>query len=140
MQHLANALNSGRVWCVVPCVICIRSKQCYLPWTSICVLIGQYGAFGFSLTAFVGFIIASIMSILDSIGDYYACARVCRVPPPPAHAVNRGIAIEGLCSAISGAVGCGHATSTYGGNIGAIGITGVRHSFLIICFMCCIIF
>ncbi|KAL5021186.1 hypothetical protein ScPMuIL_000341 [Solemya velum] len=95
---------------------------------------GQYGAFGFSLTAFVGFIIASIMSILDSIGDYYACARVCRVPPPPAHAVNRGIAIEGLCSAISGAVGCGHATSTYGGNIGAIGITGVasRSVFLLV--------
>lgn len=97
---------------------------------------GQYGAFGFSVTAFVGFIIASIMSIMDSIGDYYACARVCRVPPPPAHGVNRGIAIEGLCSALSGAIGCGHATSTYGGNIGAIGITRVRHSVLIICCIC----
>ncbi|KAL5021597.1 hypothetical protein ScPMuIL_000752 [Solemya velum] len=95
---------------------------------------GQYGAFGFSVTAFVGFIIASIMSIMDSIGDYYACARVCRVPPPPAHGVNRGIAIEGLCSALSGAVGCGHATSTYGGNIGAIGITRVasRSVFLLV--------
>ena len=66
------------------------------------------------------------MSILDSIGDYYACARVCRVPTPPSHAVNRGIMIEGVCSLLSGAVGCGHATSTYGGNIGAIGVTKVR--------------
>lgn len=86
---------------------------------------GQYGPFGFNITAFVGFILATIMSILDSVGDYYACARVCRVPPPPAHGMNRGIAIEGLCSAISGAIGCGHATTTYGGNIGAIGITRV---------------
>ena len=65
------------------------------------------------------------MSVLDSIGDYYACARVSRVPPPPAHAVNRGILIEGACSFLSGAVGCGHATTTYGGNIGAIGVTKV---------------
>ncbi|WAQ93785.1 S23A2-like protein [Mya arenaria] len=70
--------------------------------------------------------------VLDSIGDYYACARVCRVPAPPKHAVNRGIMIEGLCSMLSGAVGCGHATSTYGGNIGAIGVTKVasRHVFI----------
>ncbi|KAK3096137.1 hypothetical protein FSP39_023616 [Pinctada imbricata] len=58
-------------------------------------------------------------------GDYYACAKMCEVPPPPSHAVNRGIAIEGLMSTISGFVGCGHATTTYGGNIGAIGITRV---------------
>ncbi|WAQ93740.1 S23A2-like protein [Mya arenaria] len=75
---------------------------------------------------------ATLISVLDSIGDYYACARVCRVPAPPKHAVNRGIMIEGLCSMLSGAVGCGHATSTYGGNIGAIGVTKVasRHVFI----------
>ena len=71
------------------------------------------------------------MSVLDSIGDYYACARVSRVPPPPAHACNRGILIEGACSFLSGAVGCGHATTTYGGNIGAIGITKVRKPFVL---------
>ena len=70
--------------------------------------------------------IATMISILDSIGDYYACAKICRVPPPPSHAVNRGIMVEGLCSFLSGAVGCGHATSTNGGCIGAIGVTRVR--------------
>ena len=80
---------------------------------------------GFSVSIFVGFLIATIVSILDSIGDYYACAAICHVPPPPSHAVNRGIAVEGICSALSGAVGCGHATTTYGGNIGAIGLTKV---------------
>ena len=38
---------------------------------------------------------------------------------------SRGIAIEGFCSFIAGLLGCGHATTTYGGNIGAIGVTKV---------------
>ena len=88
-------------------------------------LSGQFGPAGFSIAAFFACFMATMLSILDSIGDYYACARVSRVPPPPVHAVNRGIVIEGLCSLLSGAVGCGHATTTFGGNIGAIGITKV---------------
>ncbi|KAK3096305.1 hypothetical protein FSP39_025518, partial [Pinctada imbricata] len=94
------------------------------PWFNV-PYPGQFGPYKFSISVFVGFIIATITSILDSIGDYYACAKMCEVPPPPPHAVNRGIAIEGLMSTLSGFVGCGHATSTYGGNIGAIGITRV---------------
>ena len=80
----------------------------------------------FSLSAFIACFIATIISVLDSIGDYFACARACRVPVPPAHAVNRGILVEGVCSFLSGTIGCGHATTTYGGNIGAIGVTKVQ--------------
>lgn len=36
-----------------------------------------------------------------------------------------GIALEGLFSFLAGWAGAGHATSTFGGNIGAIGITRV---------------
>ncbi|XP_052705327.1 solute carrier family 23 member 2-like [Crassostrea angulata] len=86
---------------------------------------GQFGSISFSTSVFVGFLIGTVTSILDSIGDYYACAKMCNLPPPPAHSVNRGIAIEGFCSLIAGFVGCGHATTTYGGNIGAIGVTKV---------------
>ena len=39
--------------------------------------------------------------------------------------IGRGIAVEGLCSAIAGLLGCGHATTTFGGNIGAVGVTRV---------------
>ncbi|XP_078311878.1 solute carrier family 23 member 1-like [Crassostrea virginica] len=94
---------------------------------------GQFGLVRFSVSAFVGFFIATIVSILDSIGDYYACATTCRVPPPPPHAVNRGIAIEGLCTILSGALGCGHGTTTYGGNIGAIGLTKVASRHVFVC-------
>ncbi|XP_022343879.2 solute carrier family 23 member 2-like [Crassostrea virginica] len=86
---------------------------------------GQFGPISFSTSVFVGFLIGTITSILDSIGDYYACAKMCNLPPPPSHSVNRGIAVEGFCSLIAGFLGCGHATTTYGGNLGAIGVTKV---------------
>ncbi|XP_069139817.1 solute carrier family 23 member 1-like [Argopecten irradians] len=94
---------------------------------------GLYGTPSFSSTVFVGFLIATFISILDSIGDYYACAATCRVPPPPSFAVNRGIAVEGFCTILSGLLGCPQATTTYGANIGAIGITRVssRSAFII---------
>ncbi|XP_060063931.1 solute carrier family 23 member 1-like [Ylistrum balloti] len=96
-----------------------NAKWFYFPYP------GQFGSPIFETGAFSAFLIATFISILDSIGDYYACAMICNVPPPPTHGVNRGIAIEGLCTALSGAMGCGHATSTQGGNIGSIGITKV---------------
>ncbi|CAL1533030.1 unnamed protein product [Lymnaea stagnalis] len=74
---------------------------------------------------FISFFVATILSVLDSIGDYNACARTARVPPPPAYAFNRGIAVEGFVSFLGGTLGCCHATSSYGGNIGAMGITRV---------------
>nr|KAI8755909.1 solute carrier family 23 member 2-like [Biomphalaria glabrata] len=86
---------------------------------------GKVGSFSFSLGAFISFFMATIGSVLDSIGDYNAIARICRVPPPPRYAFNRGIAVEGLMSFFSGAMGCCHATVSYGGNIGAMGITRV---------------
>ncbi|XP_064601384.1 solute carrier family 23 member 1-like [Liolophura sinensis] len=86
---------------------------------------GQYGTPSFNAGAFIGMIAATIASTLESIGDYYACAKVCYVPPPPKHAINRGIALEGFGSMISGLLGTAHGTTSYSGNIGAIGITKV---------------
>ena len=85
----------------------------------------QFGVPTVSAAGYVGFLAATLSSIIESIGDYYAAARISGAPPPPPHAVNRGIAMEGFCSIISGLVGAGHATTSYSGNIGAIGITKV---------------
>ncbi|XP_045188670.2 solute carrier family 23 member 2-like isoform X1 [Mercenaria mercenaria] len=103
-----------------------ESEWFYLPHP------GQFGLPLFSVSAIVGFLIATITSILDSIGDYYATAAICRVPPPPSHGINRGIAVEGFCSMISGFFGVGHATTTFGPTIGAIGMSRVasRHVFI----------
>lgn len=67
----------------------------------------------------------TISSVIESVGVFYACARICEEPPPPAHAINRGIAIEGIGSLISGAIGSGGATTSYSQNVGAIGFTKV---------------
>ncbi|RUS81874.1 hypothetical protein EGW08_010344 [Elysia chlorotica] len=86
---------------------------------------GQFGAPSFSGTALISFLISTFISILDSIGDYYATARAARAPPPPSYALNRGVATEGAMSILSGCMGCGHATVSYSENIGAIGLSRV---------------
>ena len=75
------------------------------------------GVFGMLAGIFAG--------IIESIGDYYACARLAGAPPPPKHAVNRGIAMEGLGCIIAGLFGTGNGTTSYSENIGAIGVTKV---------------
>ena len=87
---------------------------------------GQFGSPRFDTGAFVTFLLGTVGSIIDYIGDYYACAKVIDAPPPPPQAVNRGLAIEGMMSFFAGWSGASHATSTFGGNIGAIGFTRVR--------------
>ena len=98
-------------------------------------LTGQWGAPTFSVGVFVGMLAATIASIVESIGDYYATATAANERPPPKHAINRGIAIEGFVSIISGLVGASHATTSYSGTVGFIGITGVRQQVLIFCTM-----
>lgn len=82
-----------------------------------------------------GMVAGVIAGIIESIGDYYACARMSGAPPPPPHAINRGIAIEGIACFIAGAVGTGTATTSFSENIGVIGITRVstKYIFLPIC-------
>ncbi|CAC5404080.1 Solute carrier family 23 member 2 [Mytilus coruscus] len=82
-------------------------------------------AFRLCRLQFVGMLGATLSSVIESVGDYFAAARISNASPPPPHAINRGIAAEGFSSIISGMVGAGHATTSYSGNIGAIGITKV---------------
>lgn len=86
---------------------------------------GQWGLPTVSMSSYMAMLAATITSIIESVGDYYACARISCVSPPPVHAVNRGIAIEGFGSILSGVVGSGGATTSYSQNVGAIGFTKV---------------
>lgn len=100
-----------------------------LIFTIICFL-SATGCFGFSLSlsasTIISFFVAMISAIIDSIADYDACAKICYVSSPPKHAMNRGVLVEGIATFIAGMIGIGHGTNSYGGNIGAIGITRVR--------------
>ncbi|XP_025096395.1 solute carrier family 23 member 2-like [Pomacea canaliculata] len=85
----------------------------------------QFGLPTVSAAGFWGMLVATMSSVVESIGDYYASARICRVPFPPPSAMNRAVAMEGLASVFSGMLGAGHATTSYSNNTGAVGITKV---------------
>ena len=82
-----------------------------------------------STASVFGILAGVIASMIESVGDYYACARLSGAPPPPVHAVNRGIGIEGIGCIIAGAWGSGNGTTSYSENIGAIGITKVNLTY-----------
>ncbi|XP_033106575.1 solute carrier family 23 member 1-like [Anneissia japonica] len=85
----------------------------------------QWGIPKVTIAGFIGMTIAVFNSIIESVGDYYACARLSGAPPVPSHAMNRGISMEGLGCFIDGLIGSGCGTTSYSQNIGAIGITKV---------------
>jgi len=51
----------------------------------------QWGLPTISTGAVFGMLAGVLAGTVESIGDYYACARLAGAPSPPTHAVNRGI-------------------------------------------------
>lgn len=86
---------------------------------------GQWGTPTISAASVFGMLAGVLASMIESVGDYYACARLSGAPPPPRHAINRGIGMEGIGCLLAGAWGSGNGTTSYSENIGAIGITKV---------------
>ncbi|KAM4676318.1 solute carrier family 23 member 1-like isoform 1-T1 [Discoglossus pictus] len=93
---------------------------------------GQWGLPTISLAGVFGILAGVISSMVESVGDYHACARLSGAPPPPRHAINRGIGIEGIGCLLAGAWGTGNGTTSYSENVGALGITKVGSRMVII--------
>ncbi|XP_033725343.1 solute carrier family 23 member 1-like [Pecten maximus] len=87
---------------------------------------GQFGPIRFNTALFVGFISSYMSSNVESIGDYMTVSRVTGTYPPPLHAINRGILTEGVLGVVAGALGAGHATTSYSSNTVLIKLTQVR--------------
>ena len=85
----------------------------------------QWGFPQFGAAAFIGMLAGYIASMVESIGDYYACARLSGAPTPDKHVINRGITFEGIGCLVAGIFGTGNGTTSYSENIGAIGLTRV---------------
>nr|XP_051699388.1 solute carrier family 23 member 1 isoform X1 [Oryctolagus cuniculus]XP_051699389.1 solute carrier family 23 member 1 isoform X1 [Oryctolagus cuniculus] len=85
----------------------------------------QWGLPTVTVAAVLGMFSATLAGIIESIGDYYACARLAGAPPPPVHAINRGIFTEGVCCIIAGLLGTGNGSTSSSPNIGVLGITKV---------------
>ena len=57
---------------------------------TIMIILVQWGIPTFSVASVFGMLPAVLAGIVESIGDYYACARLSGAPPPPVDSVNRG--------------------------------------------------
>lgn len=86
---------------------------------------GQFGLPQVSVGVVLGMLSAILSSVVESVGDYYACARLSQVPTPPTHAINRGIWMEGLGCIVAGIWGGGCGLTSYSTNISIIAVTKV---------------
>ncbi len=103
---------------------CSLDKVYAAPWVRVPYPF-QWGMPVFGAAAIVGMIAGYMASMIESIGDYFAAARLSGAPPPTQTTVNRGIGTEGLGCLVAGIFGSGNGTTSYSENIGAIGLTRV---------------
>ncbi|XP_068188265.1 solute carrier family 23 member 1 [Antennarius striatus] len=85
----------------------------------------QWGLPVVTVAGVLGMLSATMAGIVESVGDYYACARLSGSTPPPVHAINRGIFIEGISCILAGFLGTGNGSTSSSLNIGVLGITKV---------------
>ncbi|CAG4975797.1 unnamed protein product [Colias eurytheme] len=86
---------------------------------------GQWGTPTVSVAGVLGMLAGVLACTVESISYYPTTARMCAAPPPPLHAINRGLGTEGLGTVLAGLWGSGNGTNTFGENVGAIGVTKV---------------
>ncbi|XP_035534745.1 solute carrier family 23 member 1-like [Morone saxatilis] len=93
---------------------------------------GQWGMPTVSLAGVFGIMAGIICSMAESVGDYHACAKLSGAPPPPKHAISRGIGVEGFGCLLAGAFGTGNGTTSFSENVAALGITKVGSRMVIL--------
>ncbi len=103
---------------------CSLDKVYAAPWVRVPYPF-QWGWPVFGAAAFVGMFAGYMASMIESIGDYFAAARLSGAPVPTQKSVSRGIGTEGLGCLVAGIFGSGNGTTSYSENIGAIGLTRV---------------
>ena len=93
----------------------------------------QWGLPIFKAYAIVPMLGGSLAGMIESIGDYFSCARLSGAPPPTPGIISRGLACEGIGVLLSGLIGTGNGTTSYSENIGAIAVTGVGSRVVVQC-------
>jgi len=94
---------------------------------------GQWGAPKFKSYAIVPQIGSMLAGMIESIGDYYSCARLSGAPPPTGGIVSRGLGSEGIGILLAGLFGTANGTTSYSENIGAMTLTRVGSRSVIQC-------
>jgi uracil-xanthine permease len=80
-----------------------------------------------------GMLAGYLASMIESIGDYYACARISEAPVPTGRMISKGLGAEGLGCLVAGILQTCNGTTTYSENIGSIGLTRVASRRVVRC-------
>ncbi|MBU2512265.1 purine/pyrimidine permease [bacterium] len=80
-----------------------------------------------------GMLAGYLASMIESIGDYYACARIAEAPVPTSRMISKGLGAEGLGCFIAGVLQTCNGTTSYSENIGSIGLTKVASRRVVRC-------
>lgn len=80
-----------------------------------------------------GMLAGYLASMIESIGDYYACARISEAPVPTGRMISRGLGAEGVGCLVAGILQTCNGTTTYSENIGSIGLTKVASRRVVRC-------
>ena len=80
-----------------------------------------------------GMLAGYLASMIESIGDYMACARIAEAPVPTSKMISKGLGAEGLGCLVAGIMQTGNGTTSYSENIGSIGLTRVASRRVVIC-------
>lgn len=81
----------------------------------------------------LGMLAGYLASMIESIGDYYACARIAEAPAPTSKMISKGLGAEGLGCLVAGVLQTCNGTTTYSENIGSIGLTRVASRRVVRC-------
>jgi solute carrier family 23 (nucleobase transporter), member 1 len=80
---------------------------------------------GILVAGSLGMLAGYLGSMVESIGDYYSCARIAEAPVPTEKMISRGLGAEGIGCFIAGIFQTANGTTSYSENIGSIGLTRV---------------
>jgi len=108
------------------------------PWFSLMPLVPfKWGFPNFASTTLwagvFGMLAGYMASMIESIGDYHACARISEAPVPTGKMISRGLGAEGLGCLIAGIMQTCNGTTSYSENIGSIGLTRVASRRVVRC-------
>ena len=90
----------------------------------------QWGVPRVTTSFVIGMLAGVVASIVESLGDYHAVARLSGSGAPSEKRITHGIGMEGVANVFAGLMGAGGSTS-YSENIGAIGLTGVASRYVV---------
>ena len=91
----------------------------------------KWGFWDFKISFALAMIAAYVASMIESIGDYYAAARMAEAPIPDKKMISRGLGTEGVGCLIASIFQTCNGSTTYSENIGAIGLTRVGSRYVI---------